>query len=216
MREDCSLCGKVYPYYALLRCYRCRRLYCRDCVTFTEDRNVVCLNCARRMVSPRRLGTKYSPLSRYLARRARFTNQATLTFAQVEGIIGDNLPLSALRYRHWWTNTHSRVQAQAWLNVGWVMHDVDLKERVVTFRRVGSPEIKPHKRTQKRRRSASALFQKSLRLTKPRRLRTPSKSRIARAQARLKNVERKKSSTQRYRGRLKPQPAFEKRLYAHS
>jgi len=216
MREDCSLCGKVYPYYALLRCYRCERLYCRDCVTFTEDRNVVCLNCARRMVSPRRLGTKYSPLSRYLARRARFTSQAALTLAQVDGIIGDNLPLSALRYRHWWTNTRSRVQAQAWLNVGWVMHDVDLKERVVTFRRVGGPEIKPRKKTRKRRRSTSTLVQKLPQLTKPRKPRIPSKTRIAKAQARLKNVERKKPSAQRYRGKLKPQPAFEKRLYAHA
>jgi len=38
-------------------------------------------------------------------------------------------------------------------------------------------------------------------------------TRIAKAQARLINVERKKSSVRRYRGKFKPQPVYEKRLY---
>ena len=44
---------------------------------------------------PRRLGTKYCPLSEYLARRARYGDFATLTFAKIESIIGANLPYSA-------------------------------------------------------------------------------------------------------------------------
>jgi len=210
MKEECSLCGKIFTYYSLRRCYRCGRLYCRDCIIFTKDGNIMCLNCARRLVSPKKFGTKYSPLSRYLARRARFTNHVILTFAQIEGIIGDNLPFSALRYQNWWTNTHSRVQAQAWLNVGWIAYNVNLKDRTATFRRVGGSKIKTAKKSRK---STPTLVKKSFRPAKPQRYRIPSKTRIMRAQARLKNVERKKSSVRQYRGKHKPKPAHEKRLY---
>jgi len=180
---------------------------------FTEDGSIICLGCARRMVSPRRLGTKYSPLSRYLARRAQYSDRVTLSFAKIEGIIGDNLPFSAQRHQHWWSNTPSRGQAQAWLNVGWRVYSVDLGNRTVTFKRVAEPEMETgKKRGRGTRRSAKKLF----RPPKPRALRrrrTPSMTRIAKAQARLINVERKKSSVRRYRGKFKPQPVYEKRLY---
>jgi len=213
MKEECGLCGTVLPYYSLRRCYRCGRWYCRNCTMFTEDGSIICLGCARRMVSPRRLGTKYSPLSRYLARRAQYSDRVTLSFAKIEGIIGDNLPFSAQRYQHWWSNTPSRGQAQAWLNVGWRVYSVDLGNRTVTFKRVAEPEMETgKKRGRGTRRSAKKLF----RPPKPRALRrrrTPSMTRIAKAQARLINVERKKSSVRRYRGKFKPQPVYEKRLY---
>jgi hypothetical protein len=67
---------------------------------------------------PRRLGTKYCPLSEYLARRARYGDFATLTFAKIESIIGANLPSSASQKTQWWNNAPSRVQAQASMTVG--------------------------------------------------------------------------------------------------
>jgi len=210
------LCGEVFSYYHLRRCYRCGRLYCRNCVMFTWNKNVlrnvpICLNCARRFVSPRRLGTKYSPLSEYLARRARYGDLATLTFAKIESIIGANLPSSASQDIHWWNNAPSRVQAQAWMNVGWRVHDVNLNDRTITFKRIISPKKETGK---KRRKRASASTMKTFRPLKlqpfPRR---PSKTRMAKAWARLKNVERTRTSMRRYRGKPRPQPAFEKRLY---
>ena len=184
---------------------------------FTWDKNVlrnvpVCLNCARRFVSPRRLGTKYSLLSEYLARRARYAGLATLTFAKIESIIGDNLPSSASRDTRWWNNTPSHLQAQAWMDVGWRVKDVNLSDKTVTFRRVASSGTETGK---KRRKRAPAFASKSFRPPKPRTLRRrrPSETRIAKAWARLKNVERRKSSMRRYRGKFKPPPAFEKRLY---
>jgi len=209
--EECSLCGQTFPYYSLLRCCRCRRLYCRNCTIYTEDRSVVCLNCARRIVSPKRLGTKYSPLTRYLAGRARFTDRTTLKFAEIEGIIGDDLPPSARQQVGWWSNAKSQAHAQAWLDVGWRAQDVDLSGRVVTFKRTVSAKAKT---SRKRRASKTPLGKKTLSSLKPLKLRRkPSKSKIARAQARLKNVERVRSSTKRYRGEFGPQPTHEKRLY---
>jgi hypothetical protein len=220
MKEECSLCGGTFSYYSLIRCPRCGRLYCRNCTIFSWDRNVLrhvpmCLNCARRIVSPKRatrVGTKYSPLGRYLARRQRSFTYATLTFAEIERIIGDRLPASALQHRHWWSNAGSRAQAQAWLKVGWIIHDLNLSDKTVIFKRVRRPEIRRHR---KRRKGTRGLTEKPFRPPKPRtfRRRLPSKTRVAMALARLKNVERRKLSMKKHRGKFKPQPAFEKRLY---
>ncbi|MGQ9460746.1 MAG: FYVE zinc finger domain-containing protein [Candidatus Bathyarchaeaceae archaeon] len=218
MKEECSLCGEIFSYYHLRRCYRCGKLYCRNCLIFSWNKNFlrnvpICLNCARRFVSARRLGTKYSPLSEHLMRRARYTDLATLTFAKIESIIGGNLPSSASLDTRWWNNTPSRVQAQAWLNVGWRVHNVNLNDRTVTFKRVASPEME--KRKKRRKRLSATAAGKPFRPPKPSIFlrRRPSETRIAKAWARLKNVEYRKLSMRRYRGKFKPQPALEKRLY---
>lgn len=217
MKDECSLCGGVFSHYRLRRCYRCGRLYCGNCIMFTWNRNMLrnvptCLNCARRFVSPKRLGTKYSPLRDYLARRARYGDFATLTFTKIESIIGANLPSSASEKTQWWNNAPSLVQAQAWLNIGWRVHAVNLKERIVTFKHIAGRKTETRK---KRRKRAPSSFAKTFRPPKPEPLqrRMPSKTRMAKAWARLKNVERRKMSMRRYRGKFKPQPVFEKKLY---
>ncbi|GHT97049.1 hypothetical protein FACS1894142_0580 [Spirochaetia bacterium] len=59
----------------------------------------------------------------------------TLTFHQIESILGSDLPLSASTHRQWWANGgHS--QADAWLGAGWEVDGVDLGTSV-TFRKVG-------------------------------------------------------------------------------
>jgi len=95
--------------------------------------------------------------------------------------------------------------------VGWRVQDIDMNGRNVTFVRVASPETTLQKHARRRTSKAAKTF----RLRRPVRRRplTPSKSRIARAQARLRNVEREKSSARRYPGKLKPAQAYEKRLY---
>lgn len=198
LKDNCSLCDRIFRHSALRRCYRCRRWYCRDCITFTKDGEVLCLNCARRMVSPKKLGTKYSPLSRYLVRRAKYSSNVTLSHARIEGIIGDNLPLGAARTKGWWTNTLRTGQGQAWQNVGWKVQEVDLDRRTVTFIRVVSAEDQPRKK-RKRRKKSTHTFELPV---KPRRPRFPSKTKIAKTQARLRNIERKKSSMRRHKGTI--------------
>jgi len=211
LKDECSLCKRILSSSILRRCFRCGKLYCFNCSTFTQEGNIVCLNCARRIISPKKLGTKYSPLSRYLLRRAQFTDRAVLPFAEIEGIIGDNLPFGAIRDAEWWANTRGTTQGRAWIDVGWRVQDVDLDNRTVAFIRVANIEVKTEKRPKQSTRTI--LAQKPLKLSKPKRRAPPSKTKVARAQARLQNVERERAAAQRFAGKLKPRPTHEKRLF---
>jgi len=163
------------------------------------------------MVSPKKLGTKYSPLSRYLLRRAQFTDRVVLPFAEIEGIISDNLPFGAIRDAEWWANTRGSAQGRAWIDIGWNVKEVDLNQRKVTFIRVTESEVKTEKRPKKK--APITLAKKTFRLSRPKRRELPSKTKLARAQARLKNVERERVAIQRLKGKFKPRPAHEKRLF---
>lgn len=209
-KEECSLCGRVMPHYALSRCFRCKRLFCKSCITedLVESRYLVCLNCARRYVSPKgAFRGKYTPLTFYLSRKARWTRWVKLQFSRIEGIIGDDLPVSAVQNTEWWKNTKSTSQGKAWLSVGWKVKEVDLKEGAVIFTR---PDVlKPEKTLRRKRLSSKVVLPEY----KPRRVKKPSLTRIAKAQARLQNVARRKTSMRKYRGKFKPKSAYEKRLY---
>ena len=210
-KEECSLCGRVMPYYVLRRCFRCKRLFCKSCITedLVEGKHLVCLNCARNLASPQKaVRGKYTRLTFYLSRKAHWTSRVKLQFSQIEGIIGDNLPVSAIRNTEWWKNAKSTSQGKAWLSVGWKVKEVDLKEKTVILTR---PDVlKPKKKIRRKRRSSSKLV---LPEHKPRKVKKPSLTRIAKGQARLKNIARRKASMRRYRGKFKPKSAYEKRLY---
>jgi len=214
MKDECSLCGRVLSLYSLRRCPRCKRLYCRSCMTmnlWSEQRDLICLNCARRIVAPRRPTSKYGPLREYLWRRGKFSSLVTLSFSKLEGIINADLPFGALRNEEWWSDNEATAQGYAWTSAGWKIQSVDLKERTVTFKK----QLKEGEVVQaKRRRRRSKTSQKPFTPVpvKPRRIRKPSKTRIARAVARAKNLERKKAATL-YKIKFKPKSAYEKRLY---
>jgi len=57
----------------------------------------------------------------------------SLTFQQVEKIIGASLPNSAFIHRAWWANTKTHPQASAWLNVRWLVKEVNIKKEEVIF-----------------------------------------------------------------------------------
>jgi len=212
LKDECSLCKRIVSSSVLRRCFRCGKLYCIDCSTFTKEGNIVCLNCARRMVSPKKLGTKYSPLSRYLLWRAQFTDRVVLPFAEIEGIIGDNLPLTASRDSEWWSNTRFSAQGRSWIDVGWNVESIDLNNRTVTLIRVAKPEIKQKKKA--REKKQTVFFQQPFRYAARRRRPTlPSKTRIAQTQARLRNVERRKMASQQHRGKFSKKSPFERRLF---
>jgi len=212
LKDECSLCKRIFSSSFLRRCSHCGRLYCIDCSIFTEEGNIVCLNCARRMVSPKKYGTKYSPLSRYLLRRGYFTDRAVLSLAEIEGIIGDNLPFKAVRDSDWWANSRGSAQGRAWIDVGWEIQDVDLNNRTATFTRVANVEMKTEKKRKKK--TQTTFFEKKLFQTlKPKKHGPPSKTKLALAQARLRNVERERTTTQQFKGKFKPKPAYEKRLF---
>jgi hypothetical protein len=77
---------------------------------------------------------KYDSLKEFLERSPRGT--VSMTFGEVGELVG-GLPDSAHRYQAWWANERDgrHVQARAWINAGYLVSDVDLQNRSVTFRR---------------------------------------------------------------------------------
>lgn len=63
---------------------------------------------------------KYDPLHQYICKQS--LHQFVLSFAEVEAIIGDQLPASAIRPQ-WWENAtdpnSSHVQCRAWRAAGY-------------------------------------------------------------------------------------------------
>lgn len=176
-----------------------------------DVKRLFCLNCARKMVSPK-TGSKYEALTRYLRFRSAFTDTVRLSFAQIDGIIGDNLPLEAYRSKEWWRNTPDTAHAKAWLNAGWEATEVNLKEAYVVFQKSQiQPSPVKHDKTEEKSSQQTKPY-----MPPPARIyakRKPSKTRIAKLYARLKNIERAKASQPKLRGTFKPKPAHEKRLF---
>ena len=78
---------------------------------------------------------KYDPLRDYLLKYKG--NELTLTFKQIEGVIGSDLPPSAYYLRQWWQNSWSpkrrHIQAVAWDEAGWKTKNVGFQSQRVTF-----------------------------------------------------------------------------------
>jgi hypothetical protein len=65
----------------------------------------------------------------------------TLSFGEIEQIIGGKLPPSSHNHREWWSNhAGSHVQARAWLEAGWEVESVDQEAQTVRFRRKVEPD----------------------------------------------------------------------------
>jgi hypothetical protein len=76
--------------------------------------------------------SKYYKLEEYLRNTQKQVE--TLSYDEIERILGFRLPSSAYNHRPWWANGgHS--QANSWLNAGWEVSSVELGKSV-TFRKV--------------------------------------------------------------------------------
>jgi hypothetical protein len=83
--------------------------------------------------------SKYEPLARFLQQMHATVTETTLTFGQLEQILGFELPHSAYTHRPWWANPTSAYEhpyAQSWLGVGWKADTVDLQAQWVRLRRM--------------------------------------------------------------------------------
>lgn len=80
-----------------------------------------------------KLGSKYYPLFEHL----QHCNQAdiTLTFSEIEALIGCSLPASARAKKNWWSNrdSASALQSGAWVSAGYQVSAVDLAQQWITF-----------------------------------------------------------------------------------
>lgn len=85
--------------------------------------------------------SRYSRLALHLHGQPAITEDIELSFARIEEIIGGRLPDSARVHRAWWANdTRSHVQARQWLDVGWRVSDINLREERITFTRMKGRE----------------------------------------------------------------------------
>ena len=79
-------------------------------------------------------GSKYQPLHDYLSRSGR--SPITLTFAELETLLGTPLPASAYTNRAWWSNrSKGALQAIAWMQAGYTVKTIDLAAAQVTFQK---------------------------------------------------------------------------------
>jgi hypothetical protein len=76
----------------------------------------------------------YAPLREYLRSLGR--ESVTLTYAEIERILGRALPETATKRRQWWENDRTmHPQAGAWLDAGMQLTDVGLGDAVTFDRR---------------------------------------------------------------------------------
>ena len=85
--------------------------------------------------SKRRSAGRYAPLSTILGEAEDAT--VTLTFQDIESVLGRDLPASARTHRAWWANG-GHTQADAWLGAGYRVDAVDLRQGWVRFHRATS------------------------------------------------------------------------------
>lgn len=76
--------------------------------------------------------SKYQPLLAYLRQSDQL--QVTLTFTEIETLLGERLPPSARSKRGWWSNrSKGALQATAWMSAGFLVEALDLESEQVTF-----------------------------------------------------------------------------------
>lgn len=193
------------------KCQRCQKLFCRDCMVpdvATGDPNaMLCLHCARRVVSPRSV-SKYDGLENHLKFRAAFTGLVKLSFARIDGLIGSNLPMNAFRDEAWWSNSSSSLHAKAWLNAGWEVQEVNLKEGYVVFKKVRNV---PFKKSGRRKLEINKPFT-PVPVHSPR-SKVPSKTKVSKLYARIKNLERQRAMGRGQIRGFKPRSQHEKKLF---
>src|SRR5437870_11270611 len=83
---------------------------------------------------------KYEPLAKFL--RHQRVSEVSLTFVEIEEILGVKLPPKAQHQRAWWSNNpNNNVMTKVWLAAGFESAQVDIEGRKLVFRRVAkAPE----------------------------------------------------------------------------
>jgi hypothetical protein len=78
---------------------------------------------------------KYDGLKRFL--QSTTVEMLTMTFREIEDVVGAKLPASAHGHPEWWTNNAAgHVQGRAWLDAGFETRQVDMQSRKLVFKRV--------------------------------------------------------------------------------
>ena len=80
--------------------------------------------------------SKYAALEVHLRKSGQ--ESVTMTFAEIERVIGADLPPSAFKHRPWWSNNPSNsVITHSWLKAGYKTENVDMAGKKLHFVKTG-------------------------------------------------------------------------------
>jgi putative restriction endonuclease len=80
---------------------------------------------------------KYEPLEQYLHAIPLNVQEVTLSFPEIERILGAPLPKSSTKHPAWWRNqvvSKSLSQAHAWLSAGFLIDAVNQRRSIGSVR----------------------------------------------------------------------------------
>jgi hypothetical protein len=87
-----------------------------------------------------RRSLKYIRLAAHLADQPADIDRLVMTVADIEAIVGDELPRMA-RFPSWWRNDERRAHSRAWLTAGWKVEQIFRSDAEIVFVRV--PQTEP-------------------------------------------------------------------------
>jgi hypothetical protein len=81
------------------------------------------------------MSDKYASLEQYLRHLPISEEEVTLTFERIDELLIEPLPTSAREDYLWWENQRRGMQVEtvAWMDAGWMVEVVDLREKWVRF-----------------------------------------------------------------------------------
>ena len=87
------------------------------------------------------MASKYENFETYLSNQQKSVNNVSLSFKEIERILGASLPRSAYTHRQWWENPKdlsNRPQAKSWIEAGFKVDSVRQQSDagLVLFRRI--------------------------------------------------------------------------------
>ena len=110
--------------------------------------------------------------------------------------------------RAWWSNSSSNVHTKAWLDAGWEVQEVNLKEGYVIFKKVRNV---PYKKSRRAKNEINKPFTPVPVHSAKRKV--PSKTKVSKLYARIKNLERQRAMARSQIRGLGSRPAYEKKLF---
>lgn len=86
-------------------------------------------------------GDKYIALTSYLKRYGQ--DEISMTFSEIEKVLGFELSKSAYTYPAQWANSESQSFAYGWLDAGYLTRNVNIPAQTVEFIRCDSDKVRP-------------------------------------------------------------------------
>jgi hypothetical protein len=117
--------------------------------------------------------------------------------------------MEAYRSESWWNNLPSSAHAKSWLEAGWEVQEVNLKDGFVVFKKVRElPRVRG-----RGRKGSVDIAPFTPVPVRPLRSKIPSKTKASKLYARILNLERQRNAARGYAKGLKPRSQHEKRLF---